>query len=198
MMPPFRTFIAVELTDEARAALARLQTRLKAAIPAQTVRWTAPEAIHLTLHFLGDTPPGDIEKISGLITEAAAAINPFLLNLGNLGCFPNSRRPRIVWVGVSGQLDPLVKLYDDLGRRLKTIGFTPETRPYSPHLTIGRVKEGLPPPQLAQLGQTLERLHPPVGHLAALPAAEISLMKSDLQPTGAVYTPLARVKLKAV
>jgi 2'-5' RNA ligase len=194
-MPAIRTFIAVELTDAAHTILAEVQNRLKAAVPAHTVRWTAPENIHLTLHFLGDTPTDDIKKISDLMTEVAATCRPFSVNLGDLGCFPHTRRPRIVWVGVSGQLDQLVKLYDDLGRRLKTIGFTPEARPFSPHLTIGRVKDGLPSPKLAQLGQTLERAQPNVGHLTTLAVAEISLMQSNLQPTGAVYTPLVHVRL---
>lgn len=198
MTPTIRSFIAIELSDEARSALAEVQNRLKNIAPAQTVRWIAPESLHLTLHFLGDVPANSVEKISGLLTEAASVCPPLTLTLNGMGCFPNTRRPRIVWIGVTGQIERLIKLYQDLGNRLKVIGFTPEARPYSPHLTIGRVRDNLPPPQLAQLGQVLEREQARVGKLSLLPATEISLMQSELKPTGPVYTPLARVKLNQV
>lgn len=194
-MTTIRSFIAVELSDEARAALADLQDHLKRVAPAQTVRWTVPESIHLTLHFLGDVAPETIPKITSLLEQAAAVYPPFTLTLGGLGCFPNSRRPRIVWTGVFGQTDILVQLHGELGEKLKTLGFTLDARPYSPHLTLGRVKDGIPQRQLAQLGQTLEQTQPAVGQLATLPVSEISLMKSDLKPAGAVYIRLALAKL---
>jgi 2'-5' RNA ligase len=194
-MTSIRSFIAIELSNEARAALADLQSRLKKVTPAQVVRWTAPESIHLTLHFLGDIAPETVPQITSLMEQTAAAHPPFTLTLGDLGCFPNTRRPRIVWAGVFGQTDILVQLHGELGEKLKTLGFTLDARPYSPHLTLGRVKDGIPQRQLAQLGQTLEQNQPTVGQLATLPVSEISLMKSDLKPAGAVYTCLALARL---
>lgn len=194
-MTTIRSFIAIELSDEARAALADLQNRLKRATLAQAVRWTAPESIHLTLHFLGDIAPDTVSQISSLLEQTAAACPPFTLTLGGLGCFPNTRRPRIVWIGVSGQTDILTRLHGELGQKLKTLGFTLDTRPYSPHLTLGRVKDTIPQRQLAQLGQALEQVQPTVGQLAALPVSEINLMKSELKPAGAVYTRLALARL---
>lgn len=196
MTPTIRSFIAIELSGEAQAALTGLQTRLKSSVPAQTVRWTAPENIHLTLHFLGNVAAGDIEKIAEALHLAASVCQPMSLTLGGLGCFPNTRRPRIVWTGIAGETQQLVKLQRELGDRLKGIGgFTPETRPYSPHLTIGRVKDNLPPRQLAQLGEVIERKQEQVGELAALWVTEISLIQSDLRPTGPVYTQLAHASL---
>jgi 2'-5' RNA ligase len=194
-MQTIRSFIAIELSDEARAALADLQNRLKAVAPAQVVRWAAPESVHLTLHFLGDVAADDVEKIIELIRLAASAYPPFDLTLGGLGCFPNTRRPRIIWAGVSGQTEILLNLQQNLGEKLKAIGFTPEARPYVPHLTVGRVKDGLPQRQLTQLGQMLEREQSQVEQLAILSVTEISLMKSELKPAGAVYTRLAFAKL---
>jgi 2'-5' RNA ligase len=194
-MTTIRSFIAVELSDEAQAALTDLQNRLKRVAPPQTVRWTAPESIHLTLHFLGDVALETIPKITSLMEQTSAAYPPFTLTLNGLGCFPNLRRPRIVWVGVSGQTNILVQLHGELGEKLKTLGFTLDARPYSPHLTLGRVKDGIPPQQLAQLGQTLEKTQPTVGQLATLPVSEISLMRSELKPAGAVYTCLVLARL---
>lgn len=195
MMTTLRTFIAIELSDEAHTALADLQNHLKKVTPAQIVRWTDPESIHLTLHFLGDVATDTISQITSLMEQAALASPPFTLTLGGLGCFPNTRRPRIVWAGVSGQTDILKQLHHHLGEKLKTVGFTLDTRPYSPHLTLGRVKDTIPHRQLAQLGQTLEQIQPTVGQLATLPVSELSLMKSELKPAGAVYTRLVLAKL---
>jgi len=194
-MQTIRSFIAIELSDEARAALADLQNRFKAVTPAHAVRWAAPESIHLTLHFLGDVAADDVEKITELIQLAALPYPPFDLTVGGLGCFPNTRRPRIIWVGVSGQTELLLNLQQNLGEKLKEIGFTPEARSYAPHLTVGRVKDGLPQRQLTQLGQMLEREQSKVGQLATLPVTKISLMKSELKPAGSVYTRLASVGL---
>jgi RNA 2',3'-cyclic 3'-phosphodiesterase len=194
-MTTIRSFIAIELSDEVRAVLTDLQNHLKAGAPAQVVRWAAPESIHLTLHFLGDVAADDVEKITELIQLAALPYPPFDLTVGGLGCFPNTRRPRIIWAGVSGQTEILLNLQRNLGEKLKAIGVTPEARPYAPHLTVGRVKVGLPQRQLTQLGQMLEREQSKVGQLATLPVTEISLMKSELKPAGAVYTRLASAKL---
>ncbi len=194
-MQTIRSFVAIELSDETRTALTHLQNQLKALAPPQTVRWIAPESLHLTLHFLGDVAADDIDKITQLLHEATSACSPFTLTLGNLGCFPNTRRPRIIWTGVLGETQVLQQLYQTLGEKLKTIGFTAETRPYSPHLTLGRVKDYLPTRQLTQLGQALEQAQGQVGQLASLRVTEISLMKSELKSAGAVYTQLVRARL---
>ena len=191
-MTTIRTFIAIELSDQARTALADLQNRLKAVIPPRTVRWTAVENIHLTLHFLGDIAAGDVDKVAAALTTVTAAHRPLALELRELGCFPNTRRPRIVWAGVAGEIDTLVELHRDLGQQLKVIDFTPEARPYAPHLTIGRVNKGLPSRQVSQLGETLEKARLEVNHLAPLEVDEICLFQSDLRPGGPVYTSLAR------
>jgi 2'-5' RNA ligase len=196
MVETIRSFIAIELSPGAQTALAKLQTRLKAIVPPQTVRWTAPANIHVTLHFLGEVELNKIEAVSQLLHVSGSTYAPFTLTLGGLGCFPNTRRPRIIWTGVQGQTEILSKLYQDLGQRLKVIGYTPEARPYSPHLTIGRVKDGLPSPQLARLGEVLEREQAAIGEFATLRVTEIALMKSDLKPAGPSYTQLARADLR--
>jgi 2'-5' RNA ligase len=199
MMTTIRSFIAIELSDEVRTVLTDLQSRLKAIVPPNTVRWTAPQNVHLTLHFLGHMAADDVSKVTNVLPVVTSSVSPFSLTLQGLGCFPNPRRPSIVWVGISGEIETLVKLYHELGEMLKqSIGFEPEKRPYSPHLTIGRVKKGIPPRRLNQLRQALEQEQANVGQLTALKVTEISLIKSELTPTGPIYTPLARGLLKNV
>ena len=197
-MTTIRSFIAIELSDEARTKITQLQSRLKSVARPNTVRWTVPQNIHLTLHFLGDVAVDDLEEVARAVGSAATSCPAFLLNLSNLGCFPNTRRPRIVWVGVTGETDTLATLYQTLGEQLhRRIGFQPESRPYAPHLTIGRVKQGVPQRRLSQLGQVLDQEISQVGQLVELPVIEIQLIQSDLKPGGPIYTPLARGKLKS-
>jgi 2'-5' RNA ligase len=195
-VPTIRSFIAIQLSDQARSELTLLQDRLKELIPPNAVRWTAPKNIHLTLHFLGDLAVDHLEVVSSTIRNVAAAHNPFSLSLSTLGCFPDIRRPRIVWVGLSGETEPLRGVHGRLARELREeIGFQPESRPYSPHLTIGRSKKGVTNYQLRALGQALEPQIPRVGRLAALRVDRIHLIQSVLKPDGPVYTSLAHGKL---
>lgn len=196
-MTTSRTFIAIELSSEALDALADLQNRLKTIVPPQTICWTALQNIHLTLHFLGDIAVGDAEEVSEAIDATTLTYKPFSLTLGKLGCFPNTRRPRIVWVGILGETSSLTALHQDLGNKIRAaINFAPDTRPYSPHLTIGRVRKGIPSRHMAQLSQVLQQEQPKVGQLADMRVTEISLMKSELKPAGAVYTQISRGELK--
>jgi 2'-5' RNA ligase len=197
-MSTIRSFIAIELSTEARTALANVQDRLKSVVPPKRVRWAAPENIHLTLHFLGNVSAAEVSKVTTLLQKELGAYRPFALRLEGLGCFPNTRRPRIVWVGVSGETEPLVALQRELGRQLSVIDYVPDSRPYSPHLTIGRVTKGLRSRELSRLGELLEQEQAGVGQLADLSVTEISLMRSDLKPTGPVYARVAWGGLKGV
>ncbi len=191
-----RAFIAIELSEHARTELAQLQSQLKEASPPQTVRWTDPKNVHLTLHFLGDLAENSLEDVGRTVREAVAAHTPFSLNLANLGCFPNTRRARIVWVGLTGDTDHLVALQTNLGDRLrKGVGFEPESRTYSPHLTIARVKKGVTKNRLHEFAQFIEKQIPRVGKIATLPVNHIHFIRSDLKPGGPIYTSLAKGQL---
>lgn len=196
--PSIRCFIAVELTPKAREELARLQQRLKASLPAHAVRWTPPPNIHLTLHFLGELAADRIDLVGQVLRDVAAGFSPFSLTLANLGSFPNTRRPRIVWVSVSGETDSLESLHTALGGQLeKGIGFRPESRPYSPHLTIGRVKKEIALERLHELGRHLEQALSTVGHLADVRVDRIYLIRSELTPGGPIYTHIHEAALAA-
>jgi 2'-5' RNA ligase len=189
----WRLFIAIELPDEVRLALRRMQTRLKQADREAIIRWTNADGIHLTLKFLGETPATQEAAIRRALYEAAQGHASFALELASMGCFPNTRRPRVVWAGVNGALDALSALRDAVERTVAPLGFPTGTRPFSPHLTLGRVRQGASPTALAALGTRIDQAGEcePVGWQVT----GLSLMRSDLRPTGAVYSQVAHIPL---
>jgi 2'-5' RNA ligase len=192
-MAGIRSFVAIELPDEARTALSDLQGSLKAQVPPKTVRWVRPESIHLTLQFLGDVAPSQIEAIADALRGTCANQPPFMCQLRELGVFPNPRRPRIVWIGVTEPSGALKALQKKVTLALEPLGFEPERRPFTPHLTVGRADRRASRPELTQLGELIT--HSSVGTIAQISVQHVTLMKSDLRPTGAVYTPLAILTL---
>jgi 2'-5' RNA ligase len=192
-MAGIRSFVAVELPDEVRIALADLQRELKAQAPPKAVRWTRPESIHLTLQFLGDVAPGKVEAIADALRRTCADQAPFTFQLKGIGVFPNPSRPRIVWVGIAEPGGALVALQKGVTEALAPLGFEPEKRAYSPHLTIGRAARDAGRRELADVGELVARSE--VGTLGQVTVEHIILMKSDLQPGGAVYSPLAILTL---
>jgi 2'-5' RNA ligase len=133
----------------------------------------------------------DIER--GMLQ--AAAHPPFSLTVGGLGCFPNFRRPRVVWVGVDGEMDALHALHDAVEGAIAPLGYPTEKRPFNPHLTLGRVSRRASKGEAAALGRVLEGVR--VGELGQIAVGGFSLMRSQLRPSGAVYTQLAYVELGA-
>jgi 2'-5' RNA ligase len=194
-MPGIRSFVAIELPDEARKALGSLQRDLRDRVPPDAVRWTRPESIHLTLKFLGDVAPGKIEQIVAVLQEVGAAHFPFAFEIAGVGVFPNPKRPRVVWAGISESGEALVALQSDVARTLAPLGFEPEKRPFKPHLTLGRAGRHASRRELADLGEAIARTK--VGTLNRVAVDHISLMKSDLRPSGAVYSPQAIIPLTA-
>ncbi len=190
----WRTFVALPLSDEVHAALGRLQRRLRRRLP-DGVRWVRPEGIHLTLFFLGEIPPVQIEPISAALTAVARHVPPFTLRVGGLGTFPSPHRPRVLWIGVDGG-ETLPLLHRAVNEALASLGHPPETRPFHPHLTLGRVRRGLRRDELAVLGEAfrVEMVHPP--DLGSTPAEAVILFRSFLKPGGAEYRPLRRFPLR--
>lgn len=188
-MTGIRSFVAIELPDEVKTALADLQSNLKAQTPPKVVRWARPESIHLTLQFLGDVAPGQVESIGHALQEVGADQAPFTFQLRDLGVFPNPRRMRVVWVGVEESSGGLASLQKRISQALKPLGFEPEKRPFSPHITLGRADRRAGQRDLAQVGEQI--VSSQVGTVGQVHVDHITLMKSDLKPSGAVYTPLA-------
>ncbi len=194
-MPPssesLRLFIAVELDlDE---VLGDLQKQMQAFDRDRAVRWTAIDGIHLTLKFLGETSADRQAAITAAMTEATKGHKPFGLTLEGAGCFPNTRKPRIVWAGLGGEVKALHALRDAVERTVSPLGYPTEDRPFSPHLTLGRARQEAGAASLAALGAQIEKMS--VGKLAAWQVEGISLIRSELKSSGAVYTQLAYAPL---
>jgi 2'-5' RNA ligase len=188
-----RLFIAVELPDELKGMLAEIERELESQIPPRTVRWVRPSAMHLTLIFLGETPTSRVEPIREAMRSAAAGVPKTSFRAIGLGCFPNPRRPRVVWVGVEEATGNLERIKRALDQELKPLGFKPEKRPFSPHLTLGRVNRQASYQDAAELGRVIERAT--LQEVAEVQVNQIHLVRSDLRPSGAVYTILASFAL---
>ena len=184
-----RSFIAIELGDKEKQSLELIQNKLKRELPA--VRWVKPHTIHLTLKFLGYIDESQIPRIKEIIDTAAKNCRSFQMRLSGIGAFPNARNPRVIWIGVQEESGILKKLTEELDRLLAGIGIEPEDRAFSPHLTLGRVKE--------RGGGDI------FGNVLTLFKAEeagemrvdkVSLMRSDLTPQGPIYSTLHPAELR--
>jgi 2'-5' RNA ligase len=188
----FRLFVALDPPDPVQRRLASIQTELRrlAGRHADEVRWVAPEGIHLTLQFLGAVPEERLPAIEDAVAAAASASRPLALEVKGAGGFPSARRPRVVWAGVEGDRTALAALAADLGRRLAPLGFTPDERPFSPHLTLGRAREGRGAPGL---GGALVRAS--ASDPVPWRAGALVLVRSHLSPAGARHEALRRYGL---
>lgn len=189
----WRLFIAVELNMEVRQAIGRVQAELKRQAPPKAVRWTNPDAIHLTLKFLGDTPAQKAPAIVQGLSAAAAGFEPFPMRVAGFGCFPNPHRPRVLWVGVPEIPRPLAGVQRAVDLHMARLDYARESRAFSPHLTLGRVNDRLAAADIQALSAVLSRTQ--VGELGIVQVQEVVLFKSDLRPDGAIYTALARAQL---
>ncbi len=189
-----RVFIALVLPPQAKEVLARTICALAQEI-STGVRWVDPSGIHLTLKFLGNIQPAFTEQVFEAMTEAAQIehSSTFQLSLSQLGVFPIPRRPRVLWAGIQGDLSVLAGLQARVEEAAGRIGFAPEQRPYRPHLTLGRVREGVSPPARLQIGKAVSeaKLEPSPTWLVDT----LHLIQSDRRPEGATYTSLGSVPL---
>ncbi len=195
MAENIRSFIAIVLNEEAILALRDVQSALRKKPSGQVGRWARPEDTHLTLKFLGDVPATQIPQIVEAMKQACDQHGPFDISLTGLGCFPNMRRPRVVWVGVGGDVAALRRLQQDVEEAMNGLGYPPEERGFSPHLTLARVARNAKPGDVEALGQEVQRIT--LGEIAHVHVERVHLMRSDLRPSGAVYTELAAAALLA-
>ena len=187
-----RSFIAIELPEEVREGLARLRSELERD-EHRFVKWVATGGIHLTLKFLGNIPFKQVTEITKAIEEAAQGISPFHLEISGIGAFPNLKQVRVFWVGISGEVDKLSMLQQNMDSALAALGFAKEERSFVPHLTLARIRQGASPSERSSFGDLVgstifeDKYH--------IKVDAISLMKSQLTPAGAIYTRLSVVGL---
>jgi 2'-5' RNA ligase len=187
-MDKIRLFIAIPLPESLLKRLADVQYRLQGKVPHQSVRWARSGGIHLTLKFLGDTPTEKVPTITEALTVVGRNAPPCALVVEGLGCFPNLRRPRVLWVGVNeptGRLEALQKAVEEA---TTSLGYKPERHSFTPHLTLGRVRRGTSRRDEREIAEAIEGTS--VDQLAEFTVDRFELIRSDLKPTGAEYIPL--------
>jgi 2'-5' RNA ligase len=192
-MTLLRVFIAIEIPLPIRQAISAQTESLRGAL-GPLVRWVPVENMHLTLKFIGDISPANVEMLEQTLTAETTGSAPFSMHIGGLGSFPTPRRARIIWIGIQAPA-ALESLQHGIESAAARLGYEPETRPFSPHLTIGRVRQPVRASDQQQVRAALEQT--PVGALGAAEISAVHLFKSDLQPTGSIYTRLFSAPLKS-
>jgi len=180
-----RSFLAFELPRDIREQIGVVSGELrKSRLPA---RWIRVENIHLTIVFLGSVEKNIVEDLKEAVGSVVKASMGFTARLSGVGVFPNWRKPRVLWIGLSGDIEGLSRLRDELQASLKVFGLREEKRPFRAHLTLGRFKGR--PDDDEELKGILNRYHDLTSGLCTLD--ELVLFKSDLKPSGPVYTKMA-------
>lgn len=186
-----RAFVAIDLPDSVRAALAREQARLRAVCAgSRDIRWTRAEGLHLTLKFLGEVAAERVPAVTATL-ESLERFDKFEVEVGGFGFFPGPRRPRVLWVGLEAPA-ALGQLAARVEAALEAQGFPLEGRPFRPHLTLARFEGGRPQPALEAALET--------GLAASFGRFEVGeffLFESKLRPGGAEYSKLARFPAQA-
>ncbi len=195
MAEAWRLFIALELPPDIIQHITAVQQDIKQRAPQGAVRWVLPQSIHLTLKFLGDVPSDQREDLENALTKAVKAHAPFQLAAGDLGCFPNAQRPSVIWVGLTGGMDALHALRDAVETHIAPLGYPTENRPFHPHLTLGRVRRETHRSDMQRIGALIT--DSTIQTSGPWRVTEVTLIRSQLGPGGAVYTPLFHAALNA-
>ncbi len=185
-----RTFLAIDLPSALHSAIGQKEDKVSRELSG--VNWVKPGNLHLTLKFIGDTPESKIDEIKKVMEEAVKLTGSFVITLRGFGVFPDKRLPRTVWTGVEGETMVLESLASHIESALVPLGFSKEDRPYRPHLTLARIKK-----DQRAMGMAIEKagiLFDPF-IFGRLLVEQVTLFKSDLRPTGSVYSKLWAVPL---
>ncbi len=189
-MEDIRAFIAVELPEPIKKELTELKARLR--VKKYPAKWVQPENMHLTIKFLGDISTNSIPNIREVMEEAVLYVSPFKLGVSGVGVFPNMRRIQIIWAGVNGELSNLIEIQKKLDSGLEKLGFVPESRPFTAHLTLARMRDEASPGEreiAAKLIGTTQF------EASDFQVDAIHLIKSELKREGPVYTRVLSVPL---
>lgn len=185
-----RVFLGVELSSDIRDKLFSLQQQLKKILP--PINWVRPGSIHLTLKFLGYVDSAIISQLLSVLEPIGKKQNEFSIDVEGLGIFPHLKHPRIFWVGLTGNMQALHELVFEIEAALETLGFPSEEKTYHPHLTLARIKR-----ENATVGLAIKQngILESDQHLGTVIVDRFTLFQSDLDSSGATYTPLGTVLL---
>ena len=192
-MSLLRTFIAVEIPPHVQKKIQQETEPLRKAIGASLVRWVPVQNIHLTLKFLGDVSPASVDSLTQMLRTEADACLAFDMPISGLGSFPSLRRPRVLYIGMQAPAE-LEALYRGIESACARLGYESEGRDFSPHLTLGRVKQDAGALDQQRIRRALEETK--IDSLGTARVNSVHLYKSDLKPTGSVYTQIFSAPLK--
>ena len=180
-----RCFIAIEIPEAIKKAIISSIDSLKKS--GADVKWVSPENIHITLQFLGETEEARIPSIKEALDKILLPYSPFYIKIAGVGCFPDARRPRVIWVGTE-ESQPVINLQGDIARGMAKFGYREEERNFTPHLTIGRVKSNR---NTRELSRKMDEIK--AASFSGFEVQNITLMKSELKPSGPIYYSLAEI-----
>jgi RNA 2',3'-cyclic 3'-phosphodiesterase len=184
-MSVIRAFIAIDLSPEIRRMLEQVTLQLKERLGDAPIRWAPTQNIHLTLMFLGDVSVKNLEMLKKVLQNEVSSHHSFEFSVGGVGAFPNNRHARVIWVGVEAPAE-LLNVQRGIEAAVSRLGYAREERPFSAHLTLGRVSRNATSKDIHLISDVLESTK--VGFLGVTQVDSIHLLKSDLRPTGAVYS----------
>jgi 2'-5' RNA ligase len=190
-----RTFIAVDFQTEILTKIKEIVDYLRTQAPVDALKWVGRDNLHLTLKFIGEISQDKINRVKALMVDALNTSTAFTLEVKGLGMYPNAKKPRVIWLGIEN-VSGLVDLHKHLDRALSQVDIKPDTRPFSPHLTIARVRKNAAPNQVSLIGETLSQFK--VGSLGITQIENVRLYQSELTPQGSIYTPLMTISLNQV
>jgi 2'-5' RNA ligase len=183
-----RLFIAIEIPEDIKKLLTEIQGSIKDS--GVDAGWTRPEGIHLTLKFLGEVPEAKAAEIMAALSHATKETTGIRLDVAGAGAFPNPKNARVVWIGISGETDKLTRLQSAVEEAMVALGFKREDRPFTPHLTLGRIKFIRSRDKWLKALDGIKDIK-----LSGFDTRTVSLMKSELKPSGSVYTEIGKIEL---
>ena len=187
-----RAFIAIELPGKLKAMLKDLENKLKTP-KSRCAKWVDPVAIHLTLKFLGNVMPKVLEELKRDVEAEVRKSQPFMLATTETGCFPNTQRPRVFWLGLGGDIDRLLDLQSRIDESAGRLGFPRENRPFTAHLTLARLRDDCSVVERAGFAELVKGVRLEPGF--SMRVSAVSLIRSQLRPEGAIYTRLSEFKM---
>jgi 2'-5' RNA ligase len=186
-MSQLRAFIAIEIPLDIQDAIQRQTARLRQTLGSDLVRWAPAQNMHLTIKFLGEIAASHVDFLKQMLAREADAHPQFDLQIGGLGSYPTSRRPRILWVGLHAPAG-LAALQKSIEAGTSRLGYDQEELAFSPHLTIGRVRQNISPADLSKIRAAMDNIQ--LGNIGTARVDSVHLIRSELKPNGSVYTKL--------
>jgi RNA 2',3'-cyclic 3'-phosphodiesterase len=182
-----RTFVAVELPASIQQEILKQTARLHQSLGEDLVRWVPVENMHLTLKFLGDVPANHLDFLKQSLVQIAGSSAAFDLQVDGLGAFPNLKQPRVLWIGIQAGSN-LHNIQKNIESAMDRLGYKKEERPFSPHLTLGRIRPATSPSDNVKIRDALQAIQ--LGRIGTARVNSVHLFKSDLSPAGSQYTKL--------